>query len=137
MKHAGAQTIATASMLTFLFAACASVPKIDGSSEASFKRTHAALVASLSPADQLRLQLAELVLLSPKGCIGIKPVRGLPSLSEQGGGQAVLLPCRAELNGLSFLDIMRLACPGSEPAKGGTAAPPNPSSKRTRVPPAA
>ena len=92
---------------------------------ASFERSHAALVASLAPGDQLRLQLAELVFLSPKGCLGTKALPEQPFLSSIAGGQVDISPCRAELHGLTFHDIMLRAYPEGEPDSGGASAPPN------------
>jgi hypothetical protein len=129
--HVGIRTIATAASLALPMAACASLATLDGSSPASFERSHSALVASLSAEDQLRLQLAELILLSPKACLGTKPWPSQPLRSGLAGGQVDLLPCRAELHGLSFRAIMRRAYPAGEPAGGGATSPPNNSSKPT------
>ena len=102
-------------------ASCDSTPRIDGSSKAAFERSHAAVVAELSPEDQLRLSLAELIVLSPKGCLTTKPHVDQPFLSETLGGQADLSPCRKELHGLTFKDIMSLAYPQGKLTGGGAA----------------
>jgi hypothetical protein len=97
---------------------CASAPRIDGSSQAAFERTHAALVASLPPEDRLRLTLAEAVFLSRKGCISTKPISD-PFLNKLLGGQVDLGACRKELNGLTFKDIINQAYPRVEQNGGG------------------
>lgn len=98
-------------LATMIVASCASAPRIDGSSEAAFERSHVAVVASLSSEDRMRLSLAELIVLSPKGCLATKPFPGQPFLDEALGGQADLSSCRTELHGLTFKDIMVLAYP--------------------------
>ena len=103
-----------------LIASCGSAPRIDGSSQAAFERSHAAVNASLSPEDRMRLTLAELIVLSPKGCLTTKPLPDQPFLSESLGGQANLSSCRKELHGLTFKDIMSRAYPQGEPADGGS-----------------
>jgi hypothetical protein len=85
---------------------CTSVPRIDGSSALAFQRSHAAVVASLSREDQMRLALAQLIILSGRDCLTTKPIAGQPFLSEALGGQADLSSCRKELHGLTFRDIM-------------------------------
>ncbi len=105
-------------LTAIVISGCNPTPKIDGSSEEAFERSHATLVASLSPEDRMRLTLAELVLLSPKGCLTTKPSLGQPFLNDTLGGQADLSSCRKELHGLTFKDIMALAYPQGEPATG-------------------
>ena len=100
-------------------ASCNSVPKIDGSSHDSFERSHAAVIASLSPEDRLRLTLAELIILPPKGCLTTKPLPGQSFLNDMFGGQADLSSCRKELHGLTFKDIMSQAYPTGEPTDDG------------------
>jgi hypothetical protein len=87
------------------------VPAIDGSSEAAFISSHARLVESLSPADQLRLSLAEAILITPKGCATMEPVPGQPELTRIVGGQIKLSSCRKELDGMTFQTIMKQAYP--------------------------
>lgn len=106
-------------------AGCTSAPRVDGSSKASFERSYAAVLASLSPQDQLRLSLAQLIVLSPKGCLTTKPVPGKAFISESLGGQADLASCRKELHGLTFNDIMRLAYPDGELVAGAPQVAPN------------
>ena len=108
--------IALASMA---IVSCGSAPRIDGSSQSAFERSHAAVIAALSPEDRLRLSLAELIVLSPKGCLTTKALPDQPFLNETLGGQVDLSPCRKELHGLTFKDIIGLAYPQGEPAGGG------------------
>ena len=118
-----------AALAPLAIASCGSAPRIDGSSHAAFERTHASVIASLSPEDRMRLSLAELIVQSPKGCLTTKPLPGQPSLNETLGGQADLSSCRKELHGLTFKDIMSRAYPQGEPAGGGAPVPPNNSFK--------
>lgn len=106
-------------VVSLAIASCASTPRIDGSSETAFERSHAAVVAALSPEDQLRLSLAELIVLSPRGCLTTKPHVDQPFLGETLGGQADLSRCRKELHGLTFKEIMNRAYPQGEPTGGG------------------
>jgi len=114
--HLGFIALASMSM-----ASCGSAPRIDGSSQAAFERSHAAVVAALSPEDRLRLSLAQLIVLTPKGCLTTKPIADQPLLNQTPGGQADLSACRKELHGLTFKDIMGLAYPEGETAGGGAA----------------
>ncbi|MBN6111196.1 hypothetical protein KHF85_07320 [Xanthomonas translucens pv. graminis] len=100
-------------------ASCGSSPRIDGSSYAAFQRSHAAVMAALSPQDRMRFTLAELIVLSPKGCLATKPIPDKPVLDKVLGGQADLSTCRKELDGLTFKDIMSQAYPQGETAGGG------------------
>jgi hypothetical protein len=117
MKSLGAWVIAFLASLSV--ASCSSVPRIDGSSQAAFVRSHAVLVASLSPGDQMRLSLAEILMLSPKNCLTRKPIPGQPFLNKMLGGQTDLSSCRKELNGLTFNDIMHEAYPQGESRAAG------------------
>ncbi|MGY0613403.1 hypothetical protein [Luteimonas sp. A501] len=108
-------------LASLAIASCGSAPRIDGNSQAAFERSHAAVIAALSAEDRLRLSLAELIVLSPKGCLTTKSLAGQPFLNETLGGQADLSPCRKELHGLTFKDIMDLAYPQGEPVGGGVA----------------
>ena len=110
--------------LSIAIPACNSVPKIDGSSDAAFEKSHAGLVQSLSAENRLRLSLAEAIILSPENCLKIKQSPDMPMLNEAFEGQADLRSCRNQLNGLTFEDIMARAYP-----KGKTSGKPN------RVPP--
>jgi len=116
-------------LATLAMTSCSSSPKIDGSSKVAFERSHAALVASLSPEDQLRLSLAELIVLSTTGCLTTKPMPNQPFLNEMLGGQADLSSCRQELHGLTFRSIMELAYPHGYQAGGSALVPPNTSFK--------
>ena len=108
-------------LASLAIASCGSAPRIDGSSSAAFERSHAAVVAALSPEERLQFSLAELVVLSPKGCLTTQPLADQPFLNGTLGGQADLGPCRKELHGLTFKDVMRLAYPQGQPADGGVA----------------
>ena len=110
-------------LASLAIASCGSAPRIDGSSEAAFERSHAAVVAALSPEERLKLSLAELIVLSPKGCLNTQPLAEQSFLNETLGGQTDLSSCRKELHGLTFKDIMGLAYPQGEPAGGGAASP--------------
>ena len=90
---------------------CASIPRIDGTSDDAFDRSHAKLIESLAPGDRLRLSLAEATVLSPRHCASMKPITGSPLLTKVLGGQSDIKGCRRELNGLSFQDIISLAYP--------------------------
>jgi hypothetical protein len=116
LGHVGFIALASLSVASY-----ESAPRIDGSSIAAFERSHAAVVAALSPEDQLRLSLAELIVLSPKGCLTAKQGIGQPVIHETLGEQADLASCRKELHGLTFKDIMSLAYPQGEPTDGGAA----------------
>ncbi|WP_420008677.1 hypothetical protein [Xanthomonas sacchari] len=105
-------------MTAMTSASCSSTPRIDGRSPAAFERSHATVVAALSPEDRMRLSLAELIVLSRQGCLTSKSPASPPLINEILGGQADLVSCRKELNGLSFKDIMTLAYPDGEPAGG-------------------
>ena len=89
-------------LLGVLGGACAHDPvRIDGTSPASFTASHRRLIQSLSPADQTRLTMAEMIICAaamPKPA-GPGPPADLPSL------QAV----RAQLDGKSFKDILQLS----------------------------
>lgn len=98
-------------------ASCSSAPKIDGSSQIAFERSHAVLIAALSPEDRIRLALAELIVLSPKGCLTSKPIAEQPFLNTL-GGRADMSSCRKELHGLTFKDIMSRAYPRGKPTGG-------------------
>ena len=116
MKSLGA--LAIVALASLAVASCSSVPEIDGSSQSSFERSHSALVASLSPEDQMRLSLAELIVLSPKGCLAHRTLPGRPLLNDTLGGQADLSSCRKELHGLTFNGIMHQAYPQGQPSGG-------------------
>jgi hypothetical protein len=114
-------TLTFVALSSLIISSCAFVPRIDGSSQAAFERTHAALIASLSPEDRLRLSVAEAVFLSHKDCISTKPIPD-PFLNKFFGGQADLSTCRKELNGLTFKDIMSRAYPQVEQSGGAPGA---------------
>ena len=116
LRHFGLVTLTSLAI-----ASCGSAPRIDGSSRVAFERSHAVVVAALSPEDRLRLSLAALIVLSSKGCLTTRPLADQPFLNETLGGQTDLSPCRKELHGLTFKDIMDLAYPQGEPEGGGVA----------------
>lgn len=100
-----------ACVLVLIASACAATaPKIDGSSEAAFNESHQKLIDSLSPADRMRLTLAEVVYLSKFECSREKePIPGQPALtSVSGGGIMLVVACRKELDGKGFSEIIRL-----------------------------
>ncbi|WP_371184322.1 hypothetical protein [Xanthomonas sacchari] len=105
-------------MTAMAIASCSSTPRIDGRSRATFERSHATVVAALSPEDRMRFSLAELIVLSRQGCLTSKSPASKPLINEILGGQADLASCRKELNGLSFKDIMTLAYPDGGPTGG-------------------
>jgi hypothetical protein len=113
VKLLGTSTQCSIPLLLVLgISACSSVPKIDGSSDAAFDRSHVRLVDSISPQDRMRLSLAELIVLAPLGCLSPKPIARQPFLTKSLGGQASLRSCRKELDGQTFKDIMSRAYPG-------------------------
>lgn len=75
-------------------------PRIDGSSDEAFDRSHARLVQSLVPEDRLRLTLAEGIVLAPLGCLTDSALRS----------------CRVALDGMGFQDIMARAYPAGSSA---------------------
>ena len=116
MQHAHMKFICTVMTSLALLAGCSSVARIDGSSDASFEQSHAKLMKSLAPEDQLRLLLAEMLIMEPRGCMTSEPIPGQALLTSVLGGQAVIRTCRKELHGMSFEDIMSLAYPSGSPA---------------------
>jgi len=91
-------------------AGCHTVPRVDGRSAQSFKTSYAALSSSLTAEDRLKLTLAELIMLAPTGCLkSMKPedlVSFAPELSKFD-----LEPCRKQMHGMSYSDIMNRAYP--------------------------
>ena len=91
-------------------AGCQTVPRVDGRSTQSFKTSYAALSNALTPADRLKLTLAELIMLARTGCLEpMKPedlVSFTPELSKFD-----LEPCRKQMHGMSYSDIMKRAYP--------------------------
>ena len=100
--------------------ACQTVNRsIDGSSDVSFRATHDLLLESLSPEDQLRLTLAELIYLAPMSCAAQKEqLVDSVWIPKTLGGSPPLEACRRELDGKTFIDIMRLAYPPKNPGSG-------------------
>jgi hypothetical protein len=89
-------------LLAALVCACAhDHVRLDGTSPASFAASHRRLVESLSPADQTRLMVAEIVI-----CTAATPgpvTLGVPP-------QVVPLEAvRTQLNGKTFKEIVRLS----------------------------
>ncbi|MDQ7758729.1 hypothetical protein RAB70_06220 [Xanthomonas sontii] len=114
--------------LAALSANAAPVVRIDGSSPDRFERSHAELVASLSPQQRLRLSLAEIVYLESRQCLGRRQAHADSFVEHQLGGQVDLAPCRKALHGLGYREIMeRSYPPGGGP--GPEAVPPNSAAK--------
>ena len=103
------KSLAITALILWL-AACQTVPRVDGRSAQSFTTSHTALVSSLNPEDQLKLTLAELIMLARTGCLEpMKPedlVSFTPELSKFD-----LEPCRKQMHGMSYSDIMKRAYP--------------------------
>ena len=106
------RALAIVSCCSVVLTACAgSRVLIDGSSDDRFARSHAELVASLSREQQMQLLLAEVVLLEPKGCLATHPADRNSFMERQLGGPVDIGPCRRELHGLGFQEIMKRAYP--------------------------
>jgi hypothetical protein len=106
--------IALTVFLVTTLASCSSANRIDGSSERAFVRSHATLMAELPPEDRMRLSLAELIVLAPKGCLVEADLSDRESLMKALKRSNDLSSCRKELDGLTFKDIMNLAYPASK-----------------------
>jgi len=65
---------------------------IDGTTESSFRLTHARIVGQLTPDDRYRLALAELVMLSNYHCLQPKPSPNDDFVVRLFGGRWTLLP---------------------------------------------
>ena len=91
---------------------CTESPAIDGNSDAAFESSHAALVKSLSPEDQLRFALAELIFVNHHACTPTtEPIPNQPRLTAIVGGLASMKSCRTQLNGQTFQSIMSAVYP--------------------------
>jgi hypothetical protein len=111
-----------------LVTACAGPQlRIDGSSDSAFDSSRAALIGSLTPEQRLRFLLAEVVYLEPFGCL--KPHASTNwlgnTLSEIEGRDLEVSSrrCRAQLDGKTYSDVIRLA-KRSPPVKVGFVAEP-------------
>lgn len=84
---------------------------IDGTTESTFRQSHARIVEQLSMEDRYQFALAELVMLSNYHCLQPKPSPSSDFVARVLGGQADLASCRRELHGLTFADVMARAYP--------------------------
>jgi len=102
----------------------ADAPRIDGSSDAAFDRSYVNVVQELTPQEQRRFALALFAVLLPQSCLGSDGVLALTFLPASAERKAALRPCRAQLNGKSYHDIIQ-AADAQDKARGGSPAPPN------------
>ena len=93
-----------------LVMSCASVPRIDGTSAQAFDRSYEALVDSLTPEERLQLTWAQLVFLVPTGCVGSKKSESFITAAT-GVPEADIRPCREQLHGMTYKDILDKAYP--------------------------
>jgi hypothetical protein len=100
-------TLALGSLLGL--SACTAAPKIDGTSDVSFRSSHSRLVGALTPQERLKLSLAEAIMLAPLGCATLKPIHGKPELTRILDGESDFSTCRKELNGMTYNSIMKRA----------------------------
>jgi len=84
---------------------------IDGTTESSFRLTHARVVGQLSLDDRYRLALAELVMLSNYHCSQPRPSPNDDFVVRLLGGLVDLTSCRRKLHGMTFADVMTHAYP--------------------------
>lgn len=91
-----------AAAVAVLLVGCTQVVRIDGSSHQSFVASHAHLVQSLPPADQVRLRAAEMMI-----CAAATPKTGNESTTNR--SVVPLEAVRGELDGKSFSEILALA----------------------------
>jgi len=101
-------------MVAMQLAACASssrapVPRIDGTSEASFDHSYVQLVQPLSQDQRRRLALALLSALLQENCLSTDEVLALTFLPASADREAQLRSCRAQLNGKSYQDLVDAA----------------------------
>ena len=101
----------------------AGTSRIDGTSEEAFDRSYTKLVRKLSQQEQRRLALALLSALLPEKCLSSDMVIALTFLPVSAEHRDGLRPCRAQLNGKSYQDLIEAADAkhGSSPPS----APPN------------
>ena len=101
----------------FLLVGCASSsqgvragdPQIDGSSEASFRSSYARVVRPLSAAERRQLALALFGLLLGDKCLSTDGTIELTFLPVSIDRPADLHTCRAQLNGMSYRNIIDAA----------------------------
>ena len=98
--------------LSMLLAAggCASAPRIDGTSAQAFDSSYAKLLDSLTPEERLKLALAQLVVLAPTGCLASSASESSITLAT-GVPEADIRPCREQLHGMTYQDIVDKAYP--------------------------
>jgi hypothetical protein len=91
-------------LLTAALASCASSPpRIDGSSPYAFVKSHEEMLQSLSPADRVRLTLAEMVVCTAAAAT---PWQLVPA-SLAPPPMASLMAVRFQLNGKTFDEILQ------------------------------
>jgi hypothetical protein len=84
-------------------------PQIDGSSEASFDSSYAKVVRPLSAADRRQLALALFGVLLGDKCLSTNAILELTFLPVSTDRPADLHTCRAQLNGMSYRNIIDAA----------------------------
>ena len=99
-----------ASLSMLLVTGCASAPRIDGTSAQAFDSSYAKLLDSLTPEERLKLALAQLVVLVPTGCVASSTSESSIALAA-GAPEADIRPCRQQLHGMTYQDIMGKAYP--------------------------
>lgn len=95
-------------------------PRIDGTSEASFDSSYAQIIRPLSPAERRQFALALFGVLLPAKCLSSDAVLALTFLPVSPERAADLRPCRTQLSGKSYREILDAAG-----EKGGAASPHN------------
>ena len=99
-----------ASLSMLLVAGCSSAPRIDGTSAQAFDSSYAKLLGSLGPEERFKLALAQLVVLAPTGCLASSAPES--SITRATGvPEADIRPCREQLHGMTYQDIMGKAYP--------------------------
>ena len=116
--------------LAFGYSATASDLKIDGTSEESFDRSYVRLVRKLSQQERRQYALAMFSILLPEKCLGSNATIALAISPASPELKTELRPCRAQLDGKSYRDVVDAAnAKGDAPSP---ATPPNTSLERTR-----
>jgi len=104
--------------------------KIDGTSEESFDRSYVRLVRKLSQQERRQYALALFSILLPEKCLGSNATIALAFSPASPELKTELRPCRAQLDGKSYRDVVDAAnAKGDAPSP---ATPPNTSLERTR-----
>jgi hypothetical protein len=102
---------------TVLLAGCAATspgarlgdPRLDGSSDVSFDHSYAAVVRPLSAEDRRQFALALFGILLTEKCLSTNAIIELTFLPVSTDRPADLHTCRAQLNGMSYRDIIESA----------------------------